>query len=765
METAKTYTFWDLIKEYKIKIPIIQRDYAQGRNDKKTISIRNLFLDTLYEMISNDKESIDLDFVYGSVSKENKNKLIFTPLDGQQRLTTLFLLHWYLSIVDKKINESYIEDLLLDFTYEIRDSSKDFCRELILSGRSLQSDILSVDGNSIDLSSIIKDNSWFFLSWEKDPTINSMLNMIDAIHDKFNDTNGFFAKLIDKKPITFQFLELNKFGLTDSLYIKMNARGKSLTDFENFKAKFEKYLINHDKDNNIIQENSKSVNKIDNIWTDIFWNIEINKYTEKDNCDMPRIDDLFLNFLINTTLNFYISENNENKKDIIENKDIFQMYNSVYNNPTNVESLVKILDYLYLNQKGLYNKYFTIMLVNDKNKPTHEDRVIFFAFTQAIINNLDDIQTFRWMRVTLNLIQNTQIQNPDNFINAIKSIKELSIFSNDIYNYLSKLENSKKISFFYELQIKEEIRKSYFIEHCASVDLEKKFIKYESNPYFDGQIGFLLELSNNYKNNDFDDMEFDKYAIKLDILFRNYLDTDEFLFQRALLSKGNYLPRLGNSRNFTFCVSTLGLRAKNENWRAVLKDITKLEYIKELLNDSKFDIKDIKQSLTDIRNASSIDDFRKYFIYDISFMNYCKKQQIQYWDNGGKIFMLTSTTKGGKHKELYSYIFYKNYKDKISFSPFTSIKYIESSTRELPCIRLSKGNLFNDTLTLDIAFEEGFYINIYEINEEEISEKSCNILESIGFHLKNESYLIQKINESDLLNQINNICDTLNDPI
>ena len=70
-------------------IPIIQRDYAQGRKSAETI--RNRFLQVLYEAIAEGRKTT-LDFIYGNV--EN-GKLI--PLDGQQRLTTLFLLHYYIA--------------------------------------------------------------------------------------------------------------------------------------------------------------------------------------------------------------------------------------------------------------------------------------------------------------------------------------------------------------------------------------------------------------------------------------------------------------------------------------------------------------------------------------------------------------------------------------------------------------------------------------------------------------------------------------------
>ena len=81
----------------KIIIPIIQRDYAQGRKGPDVTSVRDRFLESLYKAI--EEKSITLDFVYGDIDDEGN----MTPLDGQQRLTTLFLIHWYAA---KKCNIS-----------------------------------------------------------------------------------------------------------------------------------------------------------------------------------------------------------------------------------------------------------------------------------------------------------------------------------------------------------------------------------------------------------------------------------------------------------------------------------------------------------------------------------------------------------------------------------------------------------------------------------------------------------------------------------
>ena len=107
----------------KIAIPIIQRDYAQGRVDDDVDRIRIRFLDSLYNAIAGD--SITLDFVYGDIDDNGT----MTPLDGQQRLTTLFLLHWYAAKKEKIPAEKH--NFLKKFSYETRYSARYFCTELV----------------------------------------------------------------------------------------------------------------------------------------------------------------------------------------------------------------------------------------------------------------------------------------------------------------------------------------------------------------------------------------------------------------------------------------------------------------------------------------------------------------------------------------------------------------------------------------------------------------------------------------------------------
>ena len=97
-------SLWHLVSTNAIVIPIIQRDYAQGRANDDVRQIRESFIKKIFKVLGNDSSKLELDFIYGSLERPKDIALKkvdyenFVPLDGQQRLTTLFLLHWFLAL-------------------------------------------------------------------------------------------------------------------------------------------------------------------------------------------------------------------------------------------------------------------------------------------------------------------------------------------------------------------------------------------------------------------------------------------------------------------------------------------------------------------------------------------------------------------------------------------------------------------------------------------------------------------------------------------
>lgn len=310
--TNEATSFWKFIGNYQIEIPIIQRDYAQGRLGKE--HLRNNFLVNLKLALDYQlpEPALKLDFVYGS---EDEGKL--SPLDGQQRLTTLWLLHWYVALRAGKLEEASVR--LRNFTYETRISSREFCRNLCIP-----QNFEEYDGNT-GIVDFITSRTWFYSSWKQDPTIRSMLRMIggtkindkqgndiiDGLEELFDERNKesfekyWKALISENAPIVFYYLPLKNFGLTDELYIKMNARGKQLTSFENFKADLIGYIERKAKENcawrSFLDIERGIPLKLDTTWTDIFW--------EKA-ASNGEIDKIYFAFLNRYFLNCAIIYNN-----------------------------------------------------------------------------------------------------------------------------------------------------------------------------------------------------------------------------------------------------------------------------------------------------------------------------------------------------------------------------------------------------------------------------------------------------------------------
>lgn len=198
----KEFTFWNLISKYIIEIPAIQRDYVQ---DRLYSDLQKEDCDIIGDIANSLKgnTNINLHFVYGKVDNQE-----LIPLDGQQRLTTLFLIHWFLSLGTLTDDNKQI---LSKFAYETRPSSEDFCLKLVKESIVFQ--------NDIKISQQIINSKWFFLSWKNDPTIQAMLNMLDVIQTKFIQPNEALFNLLcnENCPVIFNFLPLEQFKLDERI--------------------------------------------------------------------------------------------------------------------------------------------------------------------------------------------------------------------------------------------------------------------------------------------------------------------------------------------------------------------------------------------------------------------------------------------------------------------------------------------------------------------------------------------------------------------
>lgn len=591
-------------KKLKISIPIIQRDYAQGRKD--AASIRDKFLDEIFNRLDND-ENLFLDFVYGSIEGDK-----FIPIDGQQRLTTLFLLHLYFAKKERKDCE-----YLKGFTYETRSSSREFCERLVNT---------DIDFNKDEISADIKNCSWFMPFWENDPTVKSMLVMIDAIHDKFKNST-FYDRL---ENIKFSFLELKEFGLTDDLYIKMNARGKPLSEFENFKAEFEKEL----------SQDIKA--KLDNEWLDLFWGL---KDSDKESVDLSSVDKRYIAFFEGVALNFTILDIKDTKevKDFdFDEFDILDTLEFFSSNKNNVNNVIKILDELRKVSNYELLKNFT-----DTSKDvTYETRAKFFALSMFLINfgaqKLGENFYKEYERITSNVARDFNIDSISNLKQTFEFINEIcgKCENEDIFKLLEGFEDKQPKSFktieFYKWQEKKKLKlmqsDTRWIDAISEVE--------KQDQYLGSNLTFLIDFAEN------DVEKFKKHHEKFYKIFKE--DRENFFFQRALLAKGDYLVERGygyGGEYFSFCNFNNNPRDKDDNWRSLFFNKEKSQILKELLEDER----NLEKTIDDFDKT----DWRYYFIKYPQILKYCRNFFIQ--KNGEMIRVLTKTLSSSYHVEYYSY--------------------------------------------------------------------------------------------------------------
>ena len=535
-EINEKYNLISLLKEYKVVIPLIQRDYAQGRKDKRTTEVRKKLLqDINAALIDTNVRPLDLNFIYG---KSSNGK--FIPLDGQQRLTTLFLVYLF------AYRDNDECDFLGNFSYETRNSSTQFFKSLFENRKIFFTETKSP-------SEIITDEPWFADSWQLDPTVQGALKTLDDISDSFDYEFDYVSVLSDSnnQKLVFNFLDIDKLGSEDELYIKLNSRGRPLTDFENFKARF----IDRIKklDGHLEREFSHN---IDTKWTDVIWNIDKNAF-----------DTNFLNLfeigLINNLDSLdYSKRDNWTLEIDFETVEI-----------SHVKIIISVLDFLSENKMPEVSSILERSIVNK----TLKDRIYFHVISTFLEHHGDTLDTSykNWYRIFKNLIDNSVIESQDPYERAIKGINEQIEHTSDLLEYLAE-EN--RINGFSIEQVDEEIEKAKLI---TSDDSYREVIEgAEKHRYFDGQIRSCFY----FEANDLPSKKIDiisSYWNKISEMFTETKPKEGLLMRTALLSLGDYTVYIGNYK--TLCLD-------NPNETGSLKSLfsSQNEYVKKLLD--KIDI-------------------------------------------------------------------------------------------------------------------------------------------------------------------------------
>lgn len=528
----------DLVTISKIVVPRIQRPYAQGRNGAAETKIRENFLKEIFNSLKNDSP-MDMNFVYGAVKENNENdsaEYIMELLDGQQRFTTLYLLHWYLlNKESKQDNPAYehIRYALKSFVYETRTTTTKFCK-------SLSSYVCDFEDEKP--SEKINKARWYYRSYDKDSTIAGMLIMLDAI-DSYYKNNGIIDALDKVENLQFYVLPLMQFRKSEELYMKMNARGLPLSVFDNFKADFtgamnkvtslseEMVHLEGGLEGDMVSHCENISIKLDAKWIDLFWD-----HTKKKDSDISymRFFSRFFacRYLIDSNLapkdmrgseasvNVFYTQSEKSKGEYLGFDEFSEELEA---HPEYFPAIEKILDTLQ-QHKTLIEESLTPIWEEDKKGNFFVDSSV--NFTQTLLTVMGAIEEFiltfdtfdealykEWMRVVWNIVENTDIDNLErvattlrNFGRMIRAIANALDNESQFSKDRERLNDITKTTSFYEAMancavlpnsdddnrwtrpFKEEMEKAKRItENDAWL---KQFMLIEEHPYFKGTTNF-----------------------------------------------------------------------------------------------------------------------------------------------------------------------------------------------------------------------------------------------------------------------------------
>jgi hypothetical protein len=660
----------------RVRIPIIQRDYAQGRSTQQ--QVRDDFIDRLSVALSlsvdDPARPLNLDFIYGSIEGQNR---AFQPLDGQQRLTTLFLMHWYCAWADDAwdaFNSLFVDGTRSRFTYRVRSSSIEFFDALV----TFRPDHSPAQTESV--VDLIVDRPWYFRSWRLDPTVQSVLVMLESLHTRLKDRVGLFGRLVDSTApaITFQLLDLDNFGLSDDLYIKMNARGKPLTPFETFKARYEHELKQFDHDGRLpIGPNRFTIaeyvsRRLDNTWSDLFWATRDRK--------SDAFDGALMNVFRAVALVTRSAEEPVRYQEWVNQlrsgrqSNFSEFHANGWLDRTFTMTLIHLLDQWSLdgsslhevldrsphfNEKSIFEK-----IIKQGGNLAYTEVVLFAAYAGYLRdyhNQVDSVRLARFLRIIHNLAVNTSYNRSEDVRRSMIGLVTLLAKAERIEEFLA--EDESQAAGFSDKQVEEEKLKARLV--LADDTWRALLARAEQHPYFRGQIEFLLSFAGvttaaeeshpatwgATKHAELRAGVETKLAIANSMFGSGGLKVlPEARWQRALLSLGNYLMSSGRNMSFLTSAAT----DVEGSWKRYLRSPSpKRDILAELW--ARLDpAKPLEPQLDHIiASAVDLDEFRRVLVDTPEAIIYCENQALRFED--GLIYLLKRTQRNGAHAELYSY--------------------------------------------------------------------------------------------------------------
>lgn len=700
MNNSSIYSFKRILNEYLIYVPSFQRNYIQGSDEFK--DKRDRLLDDIFESLKSRKV-IDLGFVYGRSEESYKGRL-FYPYDGQQRLTTLYFLYLMLYFRNIRNGEKEsIKGLKGKLSYQTRQSTDRFINSFIDWIYNSMENEYDLFWNSNNKSSaFIKIQDWFFdYDWEYDVSIKNILSLIDTLKIRILKLEKEIAideiiNLIDDKeddnPFKFIFIHIDDIIQNDELYIKINARGKALSHFENLKSDINNFWRNEDY---------KS--KLDGAWTEYVW-----KESSKDS-DSGTIEERFDSNFYNSFKNiFYLNYLSNIEKPLTPAfiNEIKNEWDNVFNkgkinkdweNKASCDVISYFFDavshpnYLFEKQADGYGNLLF------KENPGYVECLKIYVYYYLISNiyksrncvtDLEIVLFDEILTLFKRLIDNQDkyLDSIDSLIKAIISSKYLidkSIESNGILNFLqlNEVGVSKLLGGLRKEQVEEEILKARLIyKDKRFSDLFEKGYNELRNK---GQLGFIFYLitsKNKLRSIRTEDISYESFEKTLNQIISIQSFTGDFISNKGVIFNPNYelllrailakakdhffweksnnllsFPLLNDDRDIS--LHTFLNCYSSNNPEDVKYKFNLLDGLREVLNlfdPNKNNIEEVlKRIIEDYKKEDSKPWYKFFVIYDGVFKQ-CRNGNIYFYSDK-YVLLLDKKFRSGQWYEYYTF--------------------------------------------------------------------------------------------------------------
>ena len=694
LKTGRNYRLKELFcGDNKIIIPDLQRDYCWGDTvaEGQSQTLAYNFVSGLLENENKDDE-FNLGLIYGYEAPLGHIQLC----DGQQRITTLFLL---LGMLNKKTNGKF-ESLLVSeneknddyepyLQYAIRESSLYFLSDIVR--------FFFTKDCSLKVESI-KEQSWYFDDYNYDPSIKSMIKTMEVIENLLagysEDDCSKFGDYISNK-LTFLYFDMENRKKGEETFVVINTTGEPLSQTENLKP----ILIGEDKNG----ENAKEWER----WEKFFWQHRDRTYTDtadagfkqffrwvvllenaddkstldREHKDEKSSDEVKID---SGKINFYTI-----KKYFLIVEDLFREHGIL----SNIWGSSKWISGRVLSQADLFQLLPLIEFCKKFEKASERDKLRAAKFYESCLKNTNVSKGVAdLLGPAIHLIKNL----PNTDIAEVINIPSASTAIVDV-------EVKKKMSILLN-EAKDNVEREKW---------EDLFWEEEKFPIWNGEIKPLLDWATD-ENHQFMEDVFNVYREK----FRKLFGIDKDYISRALLSKNapNF-PRIFDDTHEYLCFG-----GSDSHWKQIVADLSSL--FKELLDE--IDFNDVVSSIGDICKAGHNSVYQD-FIDEPAYLEYCSRKMIT--DASENMILLKKT------KKVKDFIFFSLYKF-----------YLESK-KEYPNIKIFTWKAHRFAIdydepnknAIDIVSNDGksFGLQLFHRNfEEDPKTLFSELAEELDLHIK-----------------------------